>query len=421
MYELMLLNLLLNTKDIGILVRYGIDEEYFYIFRNVVKFIKAHYSQYGQVPDMASVCTEFSDFDIIEVKESADFLVGKLKENKLYNEFAPVVEQLGDKLKQNSFEAIDFIKSEIEKVMKSGAVGGSGYDIVKSAEDRLTEYKKRVDNEGLMGISTGIDLLDEWLHGWLSEDLVVIFARTNEGKSWILLYFLVCAWRLGYRVVMYSGEMGSNIVGFRFDTFNEHFSNLGLMNGRKELGKDSNRGMEDYVRYIEDLKTKDGFLIVTQKDFGGKPTVTQLEQLMELHKGDILGVDQISLMKDERKGENKRIQFTNISEDLYKVSEKLQKPILAVSQANRESVKDKKEKRTPELHEMSESDGVAQNATRVISIKNEDSLLRVSIKKNRYGLNNKEIMMIWDINYGIIRPMIDNGEDEESTQQSYGF
>ena len=31
------------------------------------------------------------------------------------------------------------------------------------------------------------------------------------------------AWNMGYKILMYSGEMSTAMVGFRFDTLNKHF------------------------------------------------------------------------------------------------------------------------------------------------------------------------------------------------------
>ena len=44
---------------------------------------------------------------------------------------------------------------------------------------------------------------------------------------------------------------------------------------------------------------------------------------------------------------------------------------------------------SPELHDLAESDGVGQNATRVLSLSVIDGTLKISVKKNRYGINNK--------------------------------
>ena len=41
-----------------------------------------------------------------------------------------------------------------------------------------------------------------------------------------------------------------------------------------------------------------------------------------------------------------------------------------------------------------------------------------SFKKNRYGINNKEVLMIWDINLGILKPLIDNPEKKDGEDKS---
>ena len=59
-----------------------------------------------------------------------------------------------------------------------------------------------------------------------------------------------------------------------------------------------------------------------------------------------------------------------------------------MAQANREAVKNRKKGESPELHDLAESDGVGQNATRVLSLSVIDGTLKISIKKNRYGTVN---------------------------------
>lgn len=62
-------------------------------------------------------------------------------------------------------------------------------------------------------------------------------------------------------------------------------------------------------------------MIVTPDDFGGrKPTVGELETLAKKLGSDMIIVDQLSLMTDQRRADTPRIAYNNISEDERKPS-----------------------------------------------------------------------------------------------------
>lgn len=438
MIEQSLICKVLDAPDLEILNANGVIADMFLTCRDEIDFIINHYNTYKQMPDKITFLGRFTDFQMLEVTESVDYLVYKLKEAYTYTKIVPLIEDTAKVVKEDSIKAIKYLKEELEKLEKAVPVSRNkdGYDIVSNAKDRLAEYKKRCEVKGLIGIPTGIDKLDELTNGWMwGEELVVVTGRTNVGKTWIGEYFAVVAWNLGYKILMYSGEMSKEMVGFRFDTLNKHFSNMGLLNGAHSLGE--KRGtdggkylQEDYENYINTLSQKSGFIVVTPDDFEGrKPNADELKSLAIKHNADMIVVDQLSLMSDKRRADTPRIAYNNISEDLFLVSKELKKPILLMAQANREAVKNRKKGESPELHDLAESDGVGQNATRVLSLSVIDGTLKISIKKNRYGMNNKEVLMIWDINTGYLDPLIkkeDNLEAEDDSKskggnKDYGF
>ena len=441
MVEQSLICKVLDAPDLEILHSNGVIAEMFLTSRDEVEFIINHYNTYKQMPDKVTFLGRFKEFQMLEVTESTDYLVYKLKEAYTYTKLAPIIQSTADLVREDSIKAIQYIKEQIEALQKEVPVSRNkdGYDIVANAKDRLAEYKKRCEVKGLIGIPTGIDKLDELTNGWMwGEELVVVTGRTNVGKTWIGEYFAVVAWKLGYKILFYSGEMSKEMVGFRFDTLNKHFSNMGLLNGAHTLGakRDTEGGkflQEDYENYINQLSQKSGFIVVTPDDFEGrKPNADEIKSLAIKHGADMIVVDQLSLMSDKRRADTPRIAYNNISEDLFLVSKELKKPILLMAQANREAVKNRKKGESPELHDLAESDGVGQNATRVLSLSVIDGTLKISIKKNRYGMNNKEVLMIWDINTGYLDPLVkkeDNPEAETSTDvtenkggnKDYGF
>lgn len=425
----------LDSPDLEILYGNGVQPEMFLTCGAEARFIISHFEEYKQMPDKVTFLSEFKDFQMLEVEESTDYLIYKLKEAYLYTKLVPIIEETAAQVKEDSVKGLEYLKEKVRELEQSTPVSKNkdGYDIIANARDRLKAYKERCEVKGMIGIPTGIPQLDELTNGWLKgEELAVITGRTNIGKSWIGEYFAMAAWQMDYKVLFYSGEMSRDMMGFRFDTLNRHFSNLGLLNGAKTLGnKPGTDGgtytMEDYENYISQLSAKGGFVVVTPDDFGGrKPNADELKSIAVKIGAEMLVVDQLSLMSDKRKSDIQRIAYSNIAEDLFLVSKELKIPVILLAQANRESVKNKKKGTSPELHDLAESDGVGQNATRVLSLTVVDGTLKIAIKKNRYGINNKEVLMIWDVNLGILKPLIDNpekddGEEITKEEKEYGF
>lgn len=432
MIEQSLICKVLDSPDTEILYGNGVQPEMFLTCGAEIRFILNHFEEYKQMPDKVTFLAEFKDFQMLEVTESTDYLIYKLKEAYLYTKLVPIIEDTAKQVKEDSVKGLDFLKDEIRKLEETTPVtkNKDGYDILANAKDRLKAYKERCEVKGMIGIPTGIPELDEITNGWLfGEELVVVTGRTNVGKSWVGEYFAMIGWQMGYKVLFYSGEMSKDIMGFRFDTLNKHFSNQGLLNGAGTLGKvgDYTYVQDDYDKYITELSQKSGFIVVTPDDFGGrKPNADELKSLAVKVGAKMLVVDQLSLMSDKRKADITRIAYNNISEDLFLLSKELKIPVILMAQANREAVKNKKKGVSPELHDLAESDGVGQNATRVLSLTVVDGTLKIALKKNRYGINNKEVLMIWDINTGVLKPLIENpekedGEETTKEEKDYGF
>ena len=394
MEDIQLLSKVLESGNIDVIIHNGLSSEYFPNYSEEFKFILNHYKQYGKVPDKETFLTQFPDFTIIKCQESDSYLLDKLNEQYLFNRLAPVLKKVEELINVDSRKTIEYLQQEVPFLTSNLRL--TAKDIVKDAQDRVEELEKRKD--GKFFITTGFKELDNALLGWQrGEDLVTVMGRTNEGKSWCLLKFLESAWLEGYRVGIYSGEMSSIQMGFRFDTIYRNFSNMTLTKGSQDI--------ESYKQYVKELKEKNSFFVITPEDMGGSCTVTKLEAFIQKYKLDILGVDQYSLMDDEnfKPGQPLRLKYDNISKGLFMLSCKYNIPILAAVQANRAAAsKDKKSNKTegPKLEHVSESDAIAHNSSRVIAMRQNEGNLEFEIVKNRIGGRNGHYLYRWLIDTG---------------------
>ena len=293
-----------------------------------------------------------------------------------------------------------------------------GVDIIADAEDRYNQFLERKEHQNDWFFTCGFEELDDLIHGiQREEELLVIFARTNQGKSWVLEKMCTHVWQIGYNVGYISPEMGASSIGYRFDTLNKNFSNKGLMWGKDDIDE------VEYSDYLTNLKmSKNRFIVATPNDFDRKITVTKLKNWIQQYKLDLVAVDGITYMTDERykRGDNKTITLTNISEDLMSLSMEMKVPILIVVQANRGGVSQDDSDGTPELETIRDSDGISHNASKVISIRQtKDGILKMEVKKQRFGAVGGKLNYQWDINTGNFTfvPAMDDAEPRHRTER----
>lgn len=403
MVELQILSKILATGDYSIIEDNGITEEYFEGtgYEEEFKFIKDHYDTYGNVPDEATFSAKFKNVELVTVTESDQYLVDTIREEYLFKRAAPVIEKIAELANTDANAACEYMLHAVKDLQPNYQLKGT--DLIQDLS-RVAHYKDRVANQNKWYFSTGFPALDAIIHGIQRfEELVVLFARLGQGKSWVLAKIISHIWKLGFNVGYISPEMGADSVGYRVDTLLNGHSNRDLMWGLPGV---------DVNKYEQDLETrkqnKNKFIVSTPADFGNKITVSKLRNFIKQYKLEIVAIDGIKYLSDERgkRGDNTTTTLTNISEDLMALSVELQVPIIVVVQANREGAIDD----VPNIENIRDSDGIAQNATKVIALRQDDGNLEMLVEKNRYGTTGKKLKYIWNINLGEFTP-VDCDED----------
>lgn len=403
--ELQIISKVIESGDYSFLEDNFITEEYFAGsgYEEEFEFIKEHYEKYKNVPDKATFLSKFQDIELVQVTESDQYLLETIREQWLFTQSKPVVQEIGRLLKTDANAAVNYMINAVKTLQPTYQI--TGVDLISQAQQRLDTYIDRKEHQDNWYITTGFQELDDVTHGLQrGEELMVIFARTNQGKSWILEKIVTHMWQIGYNVGYISPEMSADSVGYRFDTLFKNFSNKDLM-----WGGDNVSGYEDYIHSLKDHKNR--FVVSTPLDFDRKITVTKLKQFVQQNKLDALAVDGIKYMTDERykRGDNTTTSLTNISEDLMSLSMELKIPIMVVVQANRTGAIDSETDGTPELESIKDCDGISHNASKVLALRQKDGILEIGIKKQRFGAVGGKLKYEWDINTGIFSYINDEG------------
>ena len=315
-------------------------------------------SEYTSITDLDSLCdTLRKDF----VKDKLQFEVGKL------NEYS-------QELESNPYKYIDRIGNVYNNV-RSECLHTRSVGLFDNIENILT-----IDSSNV--ISTGFKELDEKLIGWKrGEELAVFMARTGQGKSWMGLKFAMSAALQGEKVGIYSGEMSLQQLQERI-----------LCCAKQSYTTTKEEALQYITNQHIDIR------VLTQKELRRRANVNDIEEMIIRDKLTMIVIDQLSLMEDvtARPGTPLRQQYGNISMDLFSLTSKYNLPCILLVQSNRQG---SEQRNGPLLENIAESDAVAQNATRVISMKNENGVLTMNLLKNRYG--SAELTQKYDVDFGI--------------------
>ena len=361
--QLQVINYLLTTKDSSLIALNNLTEEYFSDFKKEFRFIKDHLEQYGKIPDVE---TFFSIFHIerLNVTESPEFLIKSLFDDYNTRKIVEVVNKIKPSLIEGKVDdAVKQIKDTVENM--SQGITLHCVDLLKD-RSRYDAYVERTQEFGKYYISTGFPELDQIVGGFdREEELATIVARTNYGKSWILLKCAVASCKQGLNVGIYSGEMSERKVGYRIDTLIGNISNGGLTHGNVAI------------------------------QINGPADVNALRLFIEKENLDVLYVDQLSLLEDQRKGKTPVEKMSNISKDLKNLQVMKRIPIISVCQQNRTASEN-----GVDTTQIAQSDRIGQDSTMIIFLEKKDDIMKLHLVKSRDSENGKVLTYHIDLNLG---------------------
>ena len=411
MIEEQVINYILDSKDTSLIILNRIDESFFPNNKAEWNYITNHFNTYGKIPDKETFLSCFPNFDLIKVTEPPQYLVDELYKEHQSNQLAETFNKVRKLLIENkTAEAVDLYRNAYEAL--SAGTPLTSVDILRDTS-RYDAYVDRLESFDKYYVKTGLPELDNIIGGWdREEELATIVARTNVGKSWLLLKFAVAAAEQGLNIGIYSGEMSERKVGYRIDTLIQHISNGALVHGSANI-------QNDYKTYIDSLPTrfKGSIRVLTPKMINGPAGVTALRAFIEKDNLEMLFIDQHSLLEDDRKAKNPVEKASNISKDLKNLQVLKRIPIISVSQQNRSST----ENGVGSEH-VAQSDRIAQDSTIILFFerhKDDNTLLDIDLVKSRDSENGKKLTYKVDFNLGKFTYIPGENDTNQTSQQNY--
>jgi replicative DNA helicase len=405
-YENLLLNRALQDRDLTPLFIRGIQSSWFSddTERRVWDFTKDHYTKYGESPSLDVLSSNFPTYAFKEVTDNVEFLIDKVIEARreaiIRSALRGAAEQVAS---ENTDYALIVLQRELARLEEDGLSASTDIDLTADPEQRWDEYLERKNlPNGLRGLATGFDSLDQAMSGIQPGQLIVIVAPPKTGKSTLALQMAHNIHMNGSVPVFQSFEMSNQEQLTRYDAMRSRVSHQKLLTGTLTPQEES--------RYQAKLRS----LAKIQHKFwlsesASASTISGLANKIQLLQPDILFVDGTYLMQDEQSGEsNTALALTNITRSLKRLAQRYQIPIVISTQV----LEWKMKKGNVTADSIGYSSSFFQDADVLIALQREDENVDdTRVLKLLAGRNTSpmEVSLVWDWSTGEFREI--NGDD----------
>jgi len=255
------------------------------------------------------------------------------------------------------FDLLDEAESKLYDVTQGNIKRSSdtAQNLVMLAKKKIEEI---ANQEGLSGVSTGFQKLDDLTSGWQPSDLIIIAARPGMGKTALTLSMARnIAVTKQIPVAFFSLEMSSVQLITRLIS-----AETGLSSEKLRTGKLADHEWKQLNVKVGDLEKAPLFIDDTPAlsifDLRAKS-----RRLASQHGIKLIVVDYLQLMTagSSNKAGNREQEISTISRNLKSLAKELEIPVIALSQLSR-AVETRGGTKRPQLSDLRESGAIEQDA-----------------------------------------------------------
>ena len=222
------------------------------------------------------------------------------------------------------------------------------------------------NEEGIVGVPTGLKDLDDRLGGLHKSDLIIIAGRPSMGKTALATNIAFNA----AKKIQESGEKNS-VAFFSLEMSSEQLSTRILAEQSRIKSNDIRRGKiseEQFDKFIETSKDISELPLYIDET----PAITiaalsnRARRIKRLYGLDMVVIDYIQLMRASNSNNGRVQEISEITQGLKALAKELAVPVLALSQLSR-AVEQRDDKK-PQLSDLRESGSIEQDADVVMFV-----------------------------------------------------
>ncbi len=250
---------------------------------------------------------------------------------------------------KTSLELTTEVASKLESVMHQQS--GEAESFAQAYGAAIEAIDNASAGTGFVGVPTGLKSIDNRIGGLQAPRLIVVAARPSIGKTALVNQIALYAASQNYPVGICSLEMGSAELVIR-----------AMANRYKLNGSALSFGSEEEIQKLTDQAAKNPIsnlpIWIDAETFSLNAITARITEWKRNHDIKLAVVDHIGLVEvDGAHSVNERLGL--ISRALKKLAKRLNIPVIAVSQLNRNV---EKEKRWPMLSDLRDSGSIEQDA-----------------------------------------------------------
>lgn len=327
--EIRLISKAVRNRDIAPLLEAGVTDDWFFVDENrqVWSFIRQHWTKYQEVPTAVTLKDNFPTYRLLAVEDSLEYLVDQLVEYRKRQHAITVLQDASEAIAGGDHNAAIAVMSKgVATLHDDGVRKSTDIDLTEEPLTRFDEYLNiKTRPNGLIGISTGFPTIDKATAGLQPGQLVTIIAPPKTGKSVLALQLAVNVHRDGFVPMFQSFEMTNREQKTRHDAMRAHISHARLTRGGLYTEEE-----RKYKEALIEMEKMHNFYL---SDSVSALTVTGLAAKIEKLQPQIVFVDGVYLMIDERTGEQGEPRaLTNITRDLKQLAMAKHIPIVISTQ-----------------------------------------------------------------------------------------